>query len=481
MNPITGAADPAWRPDPDWIVRTALSYNGMLFIAGSFGRVQGAYRAGVAGIDMATGVLAPWRPILGPIGVGTGLALDGQTLYLSGSFNSVGGLPRNGSAAVDATSGATLAWDPPRPASSNYGSSVSVADGQVVRPTVVRPAGRNVHGLQAIAADGSLTSWRPTLGTNLNDDSFETVVATTTRDVIGAGLFHSESGVPSQGIAAFARSGSDAPTALSTIAIAGGIRLRWQAPSTITPTSYLIEAGSSPGTSDVLVQPTGSAATSFDAARPAAGTFFVRVRARLSTGEATAPSNEIALSLGCTAAPPAPFYPTVTVAGDRVSIGWSQSAFGDPTYYVVEAGSAPGLANLARVTTLAPAPFEAVAPDGTYFVRVRAGNACGISDPSSDVSLTVGSGGAVPAAPAWTTAMVSGSSVTLTWAPVPGAIGYLVEAGTAPTLVNAAQVPVEGTRLEAVAVATGIYSVRVRAVSPAGLGPPGQEVGVAVP
>ena len=56
--------------------------------------------------------------------------------------------------------------------------------------------------------------------------------------------------------------------------------------------SYIVEAGSSTGASDLTAGDTGSVATSYDATAVGPGTYFVRVRARTACG-ASAPSNEV--------------------------------------------------------------------------------------------------------------------------------------------------------------------------------------------
>jgi hypothetical protein len=61
------------------------------------------------------------------------------------------------------------------------------------------------------------------------------------------------------------------------------------------------------------------------------------------------------------------------------------------TAYVIEAGSGPGLADLAIAdtgSTMGTATFARVSR-GTYYVRVRAKNACGLSAGSSEVVVTV--------------------------------------------------------------------------------------------
>jgi hypothetical protein len=59
-----------------------------------------------------------------------------------------------------------------------------------------------------------------------------------------------------------------------------------------TVTSYVLEAGFTPGASNVVIFDTGSAATSLTASGVPSGVYYVRVRARNASGTSAA-SNEI--------------------------------------------------------------------------------------------------------------------------------------------------------------------------------------------
>jgi hypothetical protein len=170
------------------------------------------------------------------------------------------------------------------------------------------------------------------------------------------------------------------------------------------------------------------------------------------------------------------------VAGQHVTLSWTPPAGGPaPTGYRLEAGSAAGAADIAVLDT-GPAPAFAVSqvPDGVYFVRVRARHGATAGPPSSDVQVVV-AGCPVPAPPASLMRGGSGNSVVLTWGAAAGALGYAVEAGSAPGLADLATLNA-GTATSLTAVApNGLYFVRVRGLNGCGLGPPSNEVPVQVP
>lgn len=97
---------------------------------------------------------------------------------------------------------------------------------------------------------------------------------------------------------------------------------------------------------------------------------------------------------------PAPTGPTCTtpdaprnfafnVQGALVTLQWSAPASGGtPAAYLIEAGTGPGLANLVQIPVVASVA-QAMAPPGTYYVRIRAQNACGVSGASNEHAIIV--------------------------------------------------------------------------------------------
>lgn len=197
--------------------------------------------------------------------------------------------------------------------------------------------------------------------------------------------------------------------------------------------------------------------------------------------------------------PPSPAVPqppsnlTATVNGNSVALAWTAppaSSGGPVLLYRLEAGTAPGAAN-AGLFDLGPSPTLVVfngVPNGTFYVRVRAVNAAGVSAPSNEVTIVVCAAGCTPPPGRVTNlaAQVGGDEVLLTWvAPASGPTpdGYVVEAGTATGLANLAVLPTGSTAtfVLVVDVPPGTYFVRVRAARSGALGPPSNEIMVLVP
>ncbi len=175
-----------------------------------------------------------------------------------------------------------------------------------------------------------------------------------------------------------------------------------------------------------------------------------------------------------------------TVAGSTVSLSWLPPAGGTPpTSYLVEAALTAG----GPVIAALPLTLNAVAvpnvPNGTYFVRVRGVNPEGVSPPSNEIVVTVGSPGCttVPAPPANLTGNVTAGVVSLAWtAATTGCApsGFTVRAGSAPNLTNIVQVPVGAATALQASAPPGAYFVTVTAQNAFGSSTPSNEVVVTV-
>lgn len=184
----------------------------------------------------------------------------------------------------------------------------------------------------------------------------------------------------------------EAPVDLKAQVAGSSVTLTWRAPASGTVSTYMIEAGTAAGARNAVVLNTGNASTSLVAPGVPAGTYYVRVRAANANGTGAA-SADVAVVVGgaggCERAPAPPTGLTANVQGLTAELSWSAPSHGcGPTHYVLIAGSASGLSNLARAA-VAGHGLVASAPPGAYYVRVVAVNAAGASAPSNELLVTL--------------------------------------------------------------------------------------------
>jgi hypothetical protein len=237
------------------------------------------------------------------------------------------------------------------------------------------------------------------------------------------------------------------------------------------PTGYYLSAGTSPGGSQLAnsLSVGNTLSVSGDLRRD---TYYARVRAGNAAGD-SAYSTEISFRIGAKSRPRKPGGFTGSLQGSVATLSWTAPA-GDgedaPTGYVIEAGSAGGLMNLATVPLGNVTSFQAVnVPLGVYYVRVRAVNELGAGVPSDEIVLQPGPGTGQPLN---LTSSGQGSMVQLGWqAPSTGEVptGYLIEAGSGPGLANLAVLQVGNATTFSTTAPPGVYYVRVRAVSAYGV------------
>jgi hypothetical protein len=190
-----------------------------------------------------------------------------------------------------------------------------------------------------------------------------------------------------------------APSGLSATVTGDVVTLTWTAPAPSNDIDgvygYIIDAGSAPGRQDVIELFVGTQ-TSYTARGVGAGRYFVRVRTRgfFNSGDLSAPSNEVLVVVGTSTCTP-PASPSglapISIRGGTVTLAWNTSP-GGPTSYVLEAGSGPGLSDLANadLRSLLTGLTVTGVSVGTYYVRIRAINACGLSAPSNEIIVVVG-------------------------------------------------------------------------------------------
>lgn len=152
----------------------------------------------------------------------------------------------------------------------------------------------------------------------------------------------------------------------------------------LTPTDYVLEAGTAPGLADVAELRVGKE-TQFSADVPY-GVYYVRVRAINDRGDSNPTEDLVVAAPGSAQAPV-----ELTQGGDgmTVSLSWSAPTGGGerPVGYMIEAGSDPGMSDLATIQVGDVTSFTTQAPPGTYFVRVRAINSRGPGLPSNEVVI----------------------------------------------------------------------------------------------
>ena len=263
------------------------------------------------------------------------------------------------------------------------------------------------------------------------------------------------------------------------------VSLSWQAPTApASPvTGYVLDVGFSPGAT-VQSFPLGNV-LALSATAPD-GVFFVRVRAVTAAGP-SAPSNEVQFVTGQAGPPLAPLTFSAAAVGTSVGVQWAENPLGPfISGYVLEAGSAPGLANLGAVTFGATTrSFAANVGAGTYYLRVRAGNAAGLGPPSNEVVVVAQPAACVPpGAPTGLAATTAPGGVALTWnPPVTGGAptSYRVDAGSTTGASNIGSFAVGLVTSLATPAPSGLYFVRVVATNACGVSPPSTQVSFTIP
>ena len=260
-----------------------------------------------------------------------------------------------------------------------------------------------------------------------------------------------------------------------------GLAIEWSPPTTGgDPLSYAIDVGLAPGATALTIPAPTNA---FVVASAPPGRFYVRIRALNAAGSGPA-SPEAVLGLGGGAMlPDAPRFAEAWMLGARLFMQWERNQYGgEATHYLLEAGTATGLRNIATIPVNVPAFTIDGVPPGTYFLRVRAVSPAGVSEPSNEVMVVAGGAPSPPGAPFAVGAVVSGSNGSLTWSKPAGAVtGYVLEAGSATGLANVAVVPLgPQTSVGFTGIPPGRYFVRIRAANALGVGLASEEVTIVV-
>lgn len=241
-------------------------------------------------------------------------------------------------------------------------------------------------------------------------------------------------------------------------------------------TSYRVEAGLSPAL--MLYGQEVGAVTSFTIPAPQ-GVFYLRVLGRNASGLG-APSNVVQVAVQSPLqAPAAPSNLQATVNGSTVTL--TATLPSGITGLLLQGGGSPGATQAAVPLDVAPQNTLTNVPPGTYYVRLVAVNAGGMSPPSNEVPVVVSTQCTAPSAPT-ASAQASGSVVAFNWTSVAGVAGYRLEVATSPggaaAFVQSFGASQTGVTFPNVPV--GTYYARVAAVNPCGAQATSAEVTVTV-
>ena len=274
-----------------------------------------------------------------------------------------------------------------------------------------------------------------------------------------------------------------APTNFQASVSGNTVNMSWVAPTSgAPPTGYTVVVRTTGGQllATVLV---GNVAT-LSVGAPN-GVYALSVRARNAAGSGPE-SNAVTVTVPqAVAAPAAPTNLTVSVVGTTANFTWVPgSGGGAVANYLLVAGTTPGFGIPTASVTLTGAPGASIpgVPPGTYYVRVLAVNAGGTSGPSNEVTVVV-SGPGLPGTPTLNPAVVSSTTVSLSWVPGAGGVptSYLLTAASAPGGSAIATVPLTGTSATFTNVPSGTYHLRLAAINAVGSSLASNEITVVVP
>jgi len=209
-------------------VNTLVVNGGIVYAGGPFEGIGGQSRAGIAALDISTGLATAWDPGSVPGSVVEDILPVGGTVYVAGQFYGMGGQTRVGLAAVDATTGVATAWDP-QCDGFVYGVAL---DGSTVYAGGIfaNMGGQPRVGIAAVDASTALaTSWNPQAG-GLPGQGIVLDVDVAGSSVYAGGYFGTMGGLPQAGIASIGQTS----TAISLVATdarveAGRVHLEWYA------------------------------------------------------------------------------------------------------------------------------------------------------------------------------------------------------------------------------------------------------------
>ena len=178
------------------------------------------------------------------------------------------------------------------------------------------------------------------------------------------------------------------------------------------------------------------------------------------------------------AQPAAPVLQVEVLNGQTVVAAWAPVP--GATSYRAEAGLTPTQMLAGYELSIQPS-FAIDAPQGTYYIRVFARNAQGLSAPSNVVGVVVSSTLAPPASPTGLVASSSGTTVNFSVGLPAGTLtGLVLAAGTAPGQTQAVIPMPVASQSSLSDVPPGTYFARMHAIGPGGPSGASNEVQITV-
>ena len=398
------------------------------------------------------------------------IAATADAVFIAGAFTTVGGQSRNGVAAY-AFDGTLTGFNPVVP-----GAPIAIeAD-----PTRVFIGGAFIVGA---LPQGLLTFDRATSAALPSIPVLGSVfdMALDGSTLYLGGVFTTVGGVTRANLAAFD--------------LAAGTTTAWNPGATYLYATRVMGIGNGrivasgltriatgPLTTFAIIDSAGTVLGSAALDGPIHGIELIDTRLVLAGGfdyTTSTPSPGLAMfTMGTPTLPGAPQNLQASVTGNQVTFTWAAPATGAAVVrYLLEAGLASGTTSisvpLANVTS-----FSVTAPNGIFFVRVRAVGTAGGSAPSNEVQVAIPS--CSLAAPSPLTGNVVGGVLSLAWQAAGSRRHVCDRRGATAGASNIGSFSVGTATSFSSAALPGTYFIRVRAVSACGSSPPTNEVTLTV-
>lgn len=399
---------------------------GRLFVSGTFTAIDGVARPSLASFDISGDIprLDSWAPALASAEAAAFLTRGG-TVVAAGRFRTTAGAAFRSLLALDARSGAVLPWTPALNGNPPATDIATTGDRIFVAGGFTAVNGQPRAAVAAFDLSGQLLPWQPDL---------EPGSVWTPRLVLFDDRLYVSTGFPTGGAA---------------LDLLTGRRVAWQ-PESARPHASML-AVPSLGLLRYGIHPLSG---------PLEGAFGFHQRI-----------SDIAPVTGLRA-----------LSSGVLQLQWNAAAGAER--YIVEAGTAPDLSNLAAFDTRSAATtFISLVAAGRYFIRVRGANEGGVGPVSNEIVVVSGPGACVspPNRPESLQATVAGQTASLTWQPP--ATGEPV-ARYALDLVSGPGAPVTLARTTSPSFAgsapPGSYAIAVRAENACGTSPPSDTLTVTI-